>query len=308
MLYACCAAAACGGGTKATPPGAGPASAAAPALDATVDTGPLSAAAIMADVEWMVADERKGRGSYQPGATITSDYFFAELDALGFEVSRQKVDTGVDNIIAIKRGDDRAIVVSAHYDHLGVVDGVVYPGADDNASGAAVLLALARDAATREYQHSIVFIAFGAEEAGLVGSAVYMQAPTWPLDRTDAIINFDMVGRNFFEWGSDQEATAGVVGLEDDDGARAAAERAADAAGLKLVPAPARMIEVFENDFRTDEWWFRRADILAIHFSTGLHDDYHQPTDTADKLVPEQMERIARTAAGLLSHLAGAKP
>jgi Zn-dependent M28 family amino/carboxypeptidase len=276
--------------------------------DEAVDTGPLSAGAIMSDVEWMVADERKGRGSYQPGGTATSDYFFSELGAIGLEVSRQHVDAGVDNIIAIKPGDDRAIIVSAHYDHLGVVDGVLYPGADDNASGAAVLLALARDAVARDYQHTIVFIAFGAEEAGLVGSAVYIQDPVWPLDQTDAIINFDMVGRNFFEWGSNQEATAGVVGLEEDDEVRAAAERAAADAGLKLVPAPARMIEVFENDFRTDEWWFRRADILAIHFSTGLHDDYHQPSDTADKLVPAQMERVARTAAGLLEHLAGAKP
>src|SRR5690606_39593226 len=116
---------------------------------------------------------------------------------------------GVDNVIGIKRGGPQAVLVSAHYDHLGVDrQGRVFPGADDNASGAAVLLGLARAAARRSFRHTVLFVAFGAEEAGLVGSGVYVSRPTWPLDRTLAIINFDMVGRRFFDWCSGRAAAA----------------------------------------------------------------------------------------------------
>ena len=78
---------------------------------------------------------------------------------------------------------------------------------------------------------------------------------------------------------------------------------AADSVGLHLIIAPARLLEVFGSALRTDEWRFRRVGVRAIHFSTGYHDDYHEPTDTPDKLIPGQMSRIARAAAALLAHL-----
>ena len=140
---------------------------------------------------------------------------------------------------------------------------------------------------------------------GLVGSATYLNKPTWPLESTLAVINFDMVGRNFFEAGADKAGTVAVIGLEDHDGARQVAEAAAEAVGLELVVVPAQLLEVFGQSFRTDDWRFRRTGKVAIHFSTGYHDDYHQPTDTPDKLVPGQLERIARTNSALLDFLAG---
>jgi hypothetical protein len=77
---------------------------------------------------------------------------------------------------------------------------------------------------------------------------------------------------------------------------------------MDLVPVPARLVELFGFEDRTDEWWFRRRGILALHISTSLHEDYHQPTDTADRLSPAQLEGVARTAAGLLEHLATTNP
>ncbi len=281
---------------------------AAPSPHARLSTArdPLAAAAIMADVAWLVDPVRAGRGSFQPGGVVAADYMAQQLEAAGLTVVRQRVEGEVDNVIGILRGGRSAIVVSAHYDHLGVSEaGVLYPGADDNASGAAVLLALARYAAGRRYRDTILFIAFGAEEPGLIGSRAYLESPAWPLEDTRAVVNFDMVGRNFFEAISGREAAAAVIGLEDDAGARAATHAAAAAAGLALIETPARFLEVFGSDFRTDDWWFRRNGILAIHFSTGMHDDYHQPSDTIDRLVPAQLERVARTAAGLLEYLAG---
>jgi hypothetical protein len=270
---------------------------------------PLAASALLADVHWLCDPARAGRGSYQPGAVAAADYMARAFEEAGLEVVRQPiVDGGIDNVIGIKRAGPDAVLVSAHYDHLGVdASGRVFPGADDNASGAAVLLGLARTAATRSYRRTLLFAAFGAEELGLVGSGVYVAKPVWPLERTSAVLNFDMVGRNFFEWGARREATAAIVGLERHPKLLAAARRAAGEAGLDLVAVPAHLVELFGFEDRTDEWWFRRRGMLAIHMSTSLHDDYHEPSDTPDRLVPAQLERVARTSAGLLDVLARRK-
>jgi Zn-dependent M28 family amino/carboxypeptidase len=258
-----------------------------------------------ADVAWMCHPARKGRGSYQQGGKDTARWLARRFEELGYQVRTQEVAGGAVNVFAIKRAGPKVVLVSAHYDHLGVVGDEVFLGADDNASGVAVMLAMARAARTRRHRHTIVFAAFGAEEDGLKGSGAYVQDPLWPLSRTRAVINFDMVGRNFFETGSSKPATAAVVGLELDDGARKVADRRAEEVGLTLVRAPAGLVELFGYAGRTDEWWFRRYGVKAIHFSTGLHPDYHQPSDTPDKLNYQQMERIARTASALVDYFGG---
>lgn len=259
----------------------------------------------MADVRRLCAPDLAGRGSFQPGGEQAADFMADQLRAAGLEVIRQPIPGDAENVFGLVRGGPRAVLVSAHHDHLGVDGrGRVFPGADDNASGAAVLLGLARDAAGKRYRHTIVFAAFGAEEAGLIGSGAYVARPLWPLDRTVAVLNFDMVGRNFFEWGSGRSGAAAIVGLEGRADLLAAARRAAGPAGLELLPVPASLVELFGFEDRTDEWWFRRRGVVSIHLSTSLHEDYHQPTDTPDRLAPAQLERVARAAAGLLDHLA----
>ena len=272
------------------------------------EVGPMTAAALMSDVERLCSDEFQGRGSYQVGTKRASDFVFAEFERLGYDVRRQRIrGRHAENIIAIKKGGDEAVVVSAHHDHLGIRGGQMYRGADDNASGLAVLLGIARSRAARNYKHTVLFISFGAEEDGLVGSGVYVRDPLWPLSKTRALINFDMVGRNFFEAGADQAEAAAVVGLEFDDALPAVAQRAAGEVGLHLISVPARLLELFSLHDRTDDWWFRRQGIGAIHFSTGLHDDYHQVTDTAEKIRPKQLARVAHTAAALLDSLANSR-
>lgn len=268
----------------------------------------FSAERMMADAAWLCDPKRAGRGSYAPGGRAAATWIAAHFRALGLEVIEQPVGTHAVNVVGILRGGADAVLVSAHYDHLGEIDGVIYPGADDNASGVVVLLELARHAVRAQHRRTIVFAAFGAEEVGLIGSARYIDEPAWPLERTIAVVNFDMVGRNFFEAGAAREATAGIIGFEDDPRARQVVERAASDAGLTLVGAPARLLEVFGYAYRTDEWWFRRRGIRSFHFSTGFHADYHQPSDTHDKLVPGQLVRIARTASALIHDLAGEAP
>lgn len=266
---------------------------------------PMSEDALMDDVHHFTSDAFSGRGSYQRGSALASQLLVEEFEALGFEVVRQKVrGKHAENIIAVKPGDEYAVIVSAHHDHLGVRQGKLYRGADDNASGVAVLLAIARSRALRDYKHTVLFISFGAEEDGLVGSGVYVKDPYWPLKKTRAVINFDMVGRNFFEAGANQESTVAVVGLEGSQVAQALAPGAASDAGLNMIAVPARLLELFGLHDRTDDWWFRRQNIPSIHFSTGLHQDYHQVTDTVEKIVPQQLARISQMAAALLDGLA----
>jgi hypothetical protein len=114
-----------------------------------------------------------------------------------------------------------------------------------------------------------------------------------------------MVGRRFFDWGGGAERTCAVVGLESSTAIAEATRRAAAAADLRLVAVPARAVELFGMHDRTDEWWFRRQRIPAVHFSTSLHDDYHRPSDRTEAIDADQLERVARTADGLIAYLAG---
>jgi Zn-dependent M28 family amino/carboxypeptidase len=289
---------------------------------------PLAEAAIMADVRWLCDPARAGRGSWSAEAQATATWLGEQLRAAGYTVSTQAVGEQV-NVIGLRRGGPRAVVVSAHYDHLGVVDGVVYPGADDNASGVAVALAVARDLAARPAataqtpsppgiahggrltppaSATVVIAFFAAEEVGLIGSRAYAEHPTWPLADTIAVLNLDMVGRNFFEAAIGRPAALGAVGLEDDPRLADAAEAAAHDAGLALITASPALLTAVGEDHRSDDWSLRRPGLAAIHFSTGLHDDYHRPSDTVDRLVPAQLERVARFLRDLVDRCSGLAP
>jgi hypothetical protein len=268
----------------------------------------LSAAALLADVAWLTDDRRAGRG-VGAGTDATARWLEAELAAAGLEVRSQPLPSpaGERNVIAIwpGRGGD-AVLVVAHYDHLGVIGGRIYPGADDNASGVAVALAAARELGRRRHlARPIVFLFPAAEELGLHGAHAYAAEPAWPLERTRAVVNLDMVGRRFFELAVDRDAAVGAVGLGDDPRLAAAAERAAAAVGVALVRASPALLLAIGQAYRGDDWALRRDRLPALHLSTGLHDDYHRPTDTAARLVPAQLERVARLVSAILTELDG---
>ncbi|MBT8495812.1 MAG: M20/M25/M40 family metallo-hydrolase, partial [Deltaproteobacteria bacterium] len=181
---------------SAAPASSVPAPSASPPAAAVADSGvtpvlagPYQRASMEADVAWMCHPARKGRGSYQQGGKDTARWLARRFEELGYQVRTQEVAGGAVNVFAIKRAGPKVVLVSAHYDHLGVVGDEVFLGADDNASGVAVMLAMARAARTRRHRHTIVFAAFGAEEDGLKGSGAYVQDPLWPLSRTRAVIN-----------------------------------------------------------------------------------------------------------------------
>jgi len=283
---------------------------AAPAPPPGAASEPLGEASLMADIEWLTASPRHGRGSRSAESREVAKWLVSELEQAGYVVQLQPIPDvdGQSNVIAIYGPRDDAaatVMVVAHYDHLGVVDGAVYPGADDNASGVAIALAVARDLiARRDVAGRVVFAFTGAEELGLYGARAYVAKPAWPLARTRAVLNLDMVGRRFFESTVDADATLGAVGLPDDSALFETATATAKDSGLELVSVSPALLSLVGEDWRSDDWVFRDAGVAAVHLSTGLHADYHKPSDTADRLSRPQMVRIARFLRALVARTA----
>lgn len=294
--------------------GCGPGAAPVPtprARPPVVAVDPLAAPALLADVRWLADDARAGRGSRTDDARATAAWLVANLTRAGLAVTTQDIPDvpGQVNVIATYAGTAPTappLLICAHYDHLGILDGAIHPGADDNASGVAVLLGVARTiAAGHRVARPITFLFTGGEELGLFGSRAYAAAPQRPLAELRAVVNLDMVGRRFFEQVIDRDAAIGAVGLADDPRLAAAATRAAATAGLALIPISPALLAAIGEAGRGDDWSFRRPGLPAVHFSTGLHDDYHAPSDTADRIAPAQLARSAQLIRALIDELDG---
>jgi hypothetical protein len=217
------------------------------------------------------------------------------------------------NVVAVLPGTDprraaETVVVSAHYDHIGADAGsdgslVVYPGADDNASGTAGVLAIAEalraDAvAGRGLPRSVVFAVFGAEEKGALGSHAFVAAP-WPDgSRPVAAVNLDMIGRN----NGDRADYAGVV-------LASYTARATDLPAILAAAAAAAGLEVRKLPYlrppgRSDDTAFAGKDVPAVMLFTGPHKDYNTPGDTAAALDAGKAARVAGLALGAVRAIA----
>ena len=218
------------------------------------------------------------------------------LGAAHLRVDIQAADVRTTNVIGVLPGADptlasEAIVLGAHYDHLGESGGAVYHGADDNASGTAVVIGLARSfAAVGGAARTLVIALFGGEELGLLGSGHYVRHPAWPLARTAAMLNFDMVGRM-------QDGKLTIGGADTGDRLRRILTDAA--AGVPGVTLDVRGTPHSASDHSR----FYSAGTPVLFFHTGVHPDYHRPTDTADKINAEGMARVAAVGARVVQQL-----
>lgn len=293
---------------------------------------PITADAIMAHVAYLADDSLYGRPAGWEDELTAAEYVRDRFAAVGlspgvadylqlFWIGEQPPPLVTDpdddparperfwsqNVIGVLPGAgslaDEWIVVGAHYDHLGwyvAPEGTleIYNGADDNASGTAVVIELARYLSqlygAEEIdgpRRSIVFQAYGAEEIGLVGSNYYCENPIVPLAQVAAMVNFDMVGRlrdRFLTVGGTNSATWWTNRLD-----------AANTDELTLYS---------DNKYvgRTDYYCFYQAGRPAIHFFTGMHPEYHTPLDDPPLLNTEGLVQIAELAARLIASLATA--
>jgi hypothetical protein len=211
----------------------------------------------------------------------------------------------VRNVVGILPGTDaarsrEAVVLGAHYDHVGLGGrfsaapertGEIHNGADDNASGIASLIEIARSAAAdrSRFPRSLVFVAFAGEERGLLGSLHYTMEPPIRLDDTIAMINLDMVGRS--------KGKVEVGGLSVAPSLEADVQAAARLAGLDARRGG-------PGSGRSDDSSFIDRRVPALHFFTGFHDDYHRPSDDWDRIDAEGTARVATLAIELAARIA----
>jgi hypothetical protein len=277
---------------------------------------------------YLADDERSGRGVGTDGLDEAARYIARAFEDAGLEPGGPSgyllpftIDASapaaahagignadVANVIGVRPGSGAlaggAVVVGAHYDHLGLggfgsLDpdsvGVVHNGADDNASGTAALLEIGRLLSSRTAAdvRTLVFVAFTAEELGLIGSTHYVSDPVRSLDSTFAMLNLDMVGRL-------RESRLAAFG----------SETAAEFPGLLDSVNTSFGLEEFsiaatgDGYGRSDQQSFFAKKIPVLHFFTGTHEDYHRTTDDPGKIKAEGIARVAEFVAELAWSLA----
>jgi hypothetical protein len=192
------------------------------------------------------------------------------------------------------------VVVGAHYDHLGrgthgnslasaAEVGRAHLGADDNASGTAAVLAIADALARQPRRRNVVLALWSAEEVGLIGSARFVAKPPVPIEDIAAYLNYDMVGRM-----QDNKLTIQATGTSPSWASML--ERANVAAGFDVV--------LQDDPYQpTDVASFNQAGVPSLSFTTGAHVDYHKPSDTADKIAYEDLDRISALGASIVERL-----
>jgi len=195
---------------------------------------------------------------------------------------------------------EEIIIVSAHYDHLGTRDGQVFLGADDNASGVAMMLETARYLAAEKNRpkRSIAFVAFDLEERMLWGSRWFAAHPPKPIEQVKLFITADMIGRSL---GNLPLPVVFVMGSERAPELRTALDTVGAPKGLEVCRLGTDLVGT-----RSDYGPFRDREIPFLFFSTGEHPDYHTPRDTADKIDFPKAARIASVILKLVQNVGDA--
>jgi Peptidase family M28 len=222
---------------------------------------------------------------------------------LGF--NKELITIEASNILGVIEGTDKKdewVVISAHYDHIGIVNGKINPGADDDGSGTVGVLELAEaftkaKAAGKGPRRSILFLTVSGEEKGLWGSEYYANHPVYPLQKTSIDINIDMIGRKDDNLKSlDSNNHVYLIG---DDKLSTDLPRFVDSINnlyIKLITDrkyndpkdPNRLY------FRSDHYNFARKGVPIVFFFDGIHKDYHRPSDTPDKINYDLHEKRTR--------------
>tara|TARA_B100001059_G_scaffold33290_1_gene26746 strand:- start:23 stop:1078 length:1056 start_codon:yes stop_codon:yes gene_type:complete len=220
-------------------------------------------------------------------------------------INEENIDwVKTENVAAIIKGDvypDEYIILTAHLDHVGIEDGEIYNGADDDGSGSMALLEIAQAFKLAELdgnrpKRSIVILHVSAEEKGLLGSKYYVENPLYSLDKTITNLNVDMIGRTDPTRESNNENYIYLIGT---DRLSSMLHETSEKVNRKTVNLeldyrfnawddPNRFYE------RSDHWHFAKNNIPVIFYFSGTHEDYHMPTDTPDKIRYNLLTKRAR--------------
>ena len=219
------------------------------------------------------------------------------------EVRKNKENLVSDNVLAYLEGDDKKdelVVITAHYDHLGKKGDKIFNGADDDGSGTTSLLEMAQAFALAKKEgngprRSMLFMAVSGEEKGLLGSEFYTDNPVFPLQSTVANLNIDMIGRIDENHAPDSNYVY-IIGADKLSTELHQINEKANSTYTKLELDYTYNDENDPNRFyyRSDHYNFAKNSIPVIFYFTGVHEDYHKPTDTVDKIMFNKTEKIVR--------------
>ena len=266
-----------------------------------------------AHITYLSSDGLAGRSSGTPGDRLAKDYIvnhftnaggsaerFVEVQEHYVSKSRLKPKNKVKtyNIIATLPGNDKKlkneyVVIGAHYDSVKNTLGLIHNGADDNGSGTSMILELfEKFASENNHKRTLVFMAFGGEELGLLGSKHYVNNPTIDLSKVQLMVNLDMVGR-----------------MDEENNVQLGGSPSAKNFSSKLHPffvnSKINIIDLGKGIFsRSDHYNFYKKDIPVLFFFTGIHPDYHTATDDEDKINYDGMMEISKVVEPIIAEFA----
>ena len=253
------------------------------------------------DAVYMLAsDDFAGRGTGEEGNNKAAEYISTRFNDSGIDPSSNGYFQNFDstqNVVGVIPGSDpslknEVIVIGGHFDHMGKQGGSIYYGADDNASGTAAVLGAAKvlGKVKSKLRRTVVFIAFSGEEMGLLGSNHYVSNPLYPLNQTVYMINLDMVGRL-------KSGGLELIGGNSSSSAASVLSAVCKQQGINATVGGS-------TSGGSDHAPFSEHGIPVVFFHTGLHDDYHQPSDTANKVDYDGLFNVTKTASQVLWELA----
>lgn len=265
----------------------------------------VDAGQLLDDIKYLASDELEGRSADRPAMQKARDFVekrFREagLKPLGdgyqqeFEFTPRRSETKLKgrNFIGQIKGSkkaDKYIVITAHYDHDGIRNGRIYNGADDNASGTAALFALAKYFNKKKPKHTLIFVAFDAEEKGLLGARHFVANLPVAKEAILLNVNMDMISRS----DKNELYAAGTFHYPQ---FKPALEKVQKAAKIKLLLGH-DVTGTGRDDwtFQSDQGAFHREKIPFIYFGVEDHPDYHKPTDDFERIHPEFYVRAVET-------------
>ena len=282
------------------------------ATEASVAVSPADYTQLMDDLRILSADDMQGRDTGSEGGARAREYIVGRLEALGVQPSpmgrlqpwemqgrtregtKTFNGTNIIGVIPGTRVSDKYIVVTAHYDHVGVNNGQIYNGADDNASGVATMLELAKRLKANPPEHSVLIVALDGEERSLLGAKHFVEAPPVPLHAISMNLNFDMTAR------ADSDGKLWVTGTYQHPYFRPVLERLSARQTVALAFG-----KDTPDDKGADNWVeasdhaaFHRAGLPFLYFGVNYHTDYHRPSDDFEKVNPAVFQDSTELAIG----------
>jgi len=266
----------------------------------------------------LASDEMEGRKTGEAGQKMAAEYIRAYYKKIGIEPAKGTDDyyqtvpseamrkmfspklNDSENVVAFIEGSefpDEYIVISAHYDHVGMANGEIYNGADDDASGTTAVMEIARlfqkaKLEGNEPKRSLVFLHCTGEEYGLHGSRFYTKNPLYPLNNTICNLNIDMIGRTDNKHAKSKNYLYLV-------GADRLSQELHDLSEKTNEKYTQLILDYEFNEdnhpeqiyYRSDHYNFAVKNIPVIFYYSGEHPDYHKPTDTVDKIEFDKMQQ-----------------